>query len=148
MRPQRPRSIFVAARLATRQAPLRLVSTTRLNCSSLIRMISVSSVMPALATSTSTGSELVLDRRERRVDRGGVGDVAGDPEQAGGRPGAPVGDGDPVALPGEGLRDGEADAPVAAGDQNRPGHAPSLPCRLSCCKALPILRRWMRTQIR
>jgi hypothetical protein len=32
-----------------------LVSTTRVNCSSDIRMISVSSVMPAFATSTSTG---------------------------------------------------------------------------------------------
>ena len=55
IRPQRARTIFVAARLAQRKAPPRLVSTTLVNCSSDIRMISVSSVMPAFATSTSTG---------------------------------------------------------------------------------------------
>jgi hypothetical protein len=54
MRPHRPRTIFVAARRAHRHEPVRLVSTTRVNCSSDIRISSVSSVMPALATSTST----------------------------------------------------------------------------------------------
>ena len=55
IRPQRARSIFDEARLAHRNAPVRLVSTTPVNCSSDIRISSVSSVMPALATSTSTG---------------------------------------------------------------------------------------------
>ena len=43
------------ARLATRHEPARLVATTSAKSSSDIRMISWSRVMPALATSTSTG---------------------------------------------------------------------------------------------
>ena len=45
----------VLARLRTRQAPARLVSTTLSNSASLIRMSRPSCVMPALATSTCTG---------------------------------------------------------------------------------------------
>ena len=54
-RPRRSRSIPLDARLATRQEPARLVSTTSAKSSSDIRMISWSRVTPALATSTSTG---------------------------------------------------------------------------------------------
>jgi hypothetical protein len=43
------------ARLATRYAPVRLVSSTSAKASSLISASSVSRVTPALATSTSTG---------------------------------------------------------------------------------------------
>ena len=55
IRPQRALSMARVARLATRNAPVRLASRTLVNCSSDIRMSRVSSVMPALATSTSTG---------------------------------------------------------------------------------------------
>ena len=55
IRPQRLRSMPVAARLATRYEPVRFASSTGLKVSSLIRSSRVSSVMPALDTSTSTG---------------------------------------------------------------------------------------------
>ena len=45
----------LAARLASRKEPVRLVSITEDQSSSDIRSTSVSAVMPALATSTSTG---------------------------------------------------------------------------------------------
>ena len=54
-RPRRSFSMPLDARLATRHEPARLVSTTEVNSSSVIRMISWSLVTPALATSTSTG---------------------------------------------------------------------------------------------
>ncbi len=43
----------LAARRAQRKAPVRLVSTTSVKSSSLIRIKRVSLVMPALATTTS-----------------------------------------------------------------------------------------------
>ena len=55
IRPRRRRSMPLAARLASRKEPVRLVSMTEDQSSSLIRSSSVSWVMPALATSTSTG---------------------------------------------------------------------------------------------
>ena len=55
MRPRLRRSMPLLARLATRKEPTRLVSSTAPKSSSLIRSSSVSRVMPALATSTSTG---------------------------------------------------------------------------------------------
>ena len=55
IRPRRSRSMPLAARLASRKVPVRLVSMTEDQSSSLIRSSSVSLVMPALATSTSTG---------------------------------------------------------------------------------------------
>src|SRR6266540_4763922 len=55
IRPLRSRSMPFAARLATRNDPVRLVSITLDQSSSVIRSSSVSRVMPALATSTSTG---------------------------------------------------------------------------------------------
>src|SRR5690606_3425458 len=54
-RPLRARSMPRAARLATRNAPVRFVSTTSVKSDSAIRNRSVSRVMPALATRTSTG---------------------------------------------------------------------------------------------
>jgi hypothetical protein len=55
IRPLRCRSIPFAARLATRYEPVRFVSMTASQSSSVIRSTSVSRVMPAFATSTSTG---------------------------------------------------------------------------------------------
>ena len=55
IRPRRSRSIPFEARLASRKEPVRLVSITDDQSSSDIRSSSVSWVMPALATSTSTG---------------------------------------------------------------------------------------------
>ena len=55
IRPNRPRIIGRAARLATRNDPVRLVAITASQSSSDIRISRVSRVMPALATSTSTG---------------------------------------------------------------------------------------------
>ena len=54
-RPNRARSIPFDARFTTRNAPPRLVATTESKSSSLIRISSVSFVMPAFATTTSTG---------------------------------------------------------------------------------------------
>ena len=109
---------------------------TRLNCSSLIRSSSVSSVMPALATSTSTGPELGLDRGERGVDRGGSVTSHVHAEQPVGRAGAAVGHRDPVALRGERLRDGQADPAVAAGDQHGPRHVVPFLDVLADCTAV------------
>src|SRR5688500_18306757 len=55
MRPKRAFSMPFDARLTTRKAPVRFVSTTLVNSSSLMRRRSVSRVMPAFATTTSTG---------------------------------------------------------------------------------------------
>ena len=55
IRPRRSRSMPLLARLASRNDPVRLVSITEDQSSSDIRSIRVSAVMPALATSTSTG---------------------------------------------------------------------------------------------
>src|SRR3954454_22787130 len=54
-RRRRWRMLPSAARRAQRKAPARLVSRTESKSSSLMRMSRVSRVMPALATSTSTG---------------------------------------------------------------------------------------------
>jgi hypothetical protein len=61
----------------------------------------------------------LLDLLEGLVDLGGVGDVAPDAEQPLRRLSRSVGDGDLVAGLSEGPGDGEADAPVASGDENR-----------------------------
>src|SRR4051794_29830563 len=55
IRPRRRRSMPFEARLARRNEPVRLVSMTEDQSSSDIRSSSVSAVIPALATSTSTG---------------------------------------------------------------------------------------------
>src|ERR1039457_2697947 len=54
-RPRRIRIMPRTARLATRYAPVRLVSITEVKSSSLIRASNWSWVIPALATRTSTG---------------------------------------------------------------------------------------------
>ena len=86
--------------------------------SSDIRSSSVSLVMPALATRTSTGPVGLLGLRERRLDGLRVGDVAPHVERALGRSAVAGGDGDLVALLDERLGDGAADAAVAAGDED------------------------------
>ena len=53
--PRRARSITFDARLTTRKAPPRFVATTLSKSSSVMRSSSVSFVMPALATTISTG---------------------------------------------------------------------------------------------
>ena len=79
--------------------------------SSLIRSSSLSWVMPAFETSTSTGPpKLLLDGGERGVDVGRRRDVALHAEQPVGRVGRAVRHGDPVADGGEAPGDGEADA--------------------------------------
>ena len=55
MRPRRSRIMPLDARRTQRNAPVRLTSSTCSNSSSVIRMRSWSRVIPALATSTSTG---------------------------------------------------------------------------------------------
>ena len=55
IRPARARTMGRAARRTTWNVPVRLVSMTLSQSSSLIRMSRVSRVTPALATSTSTG---------------------------------------------------------------------------------------------
>ena len=55
MRPQRAFIIFGTTRLASRQVAVRLVATTASKSSSDMRTRRPSRVMPALATSTSTG---------------------------------------------------------------------------------------------
>ena len=54
-RPHLALSMPFDARFTTRYDPTRLVSTTSVNSASVIRTSRVSRVMPALATSTSTG---------------------------------------------------------------------------------------------
>ena len=55
IRPRRARTMPDAARFATRYVPARFVSTTVVKSASLMRSSSPSFVMPAFATSTSTG---------------------------------------------------------------------------------------------
>jgi hypothetical protein len=71
----------LAARLATRNEPVRLVSMTEDHSSSLIRSTRVSLVIPALATSTSTGP-CFSSISAKAADRVLFGDVAADREEA------------------------------------------------------------------
>ncbi|CDZ88430.1 conserved hypothetical protein [Rhodococcus ruber] len=66
-------------------------------------------------------SLVLFDLLERGVDGVAVGDVAADGEQPVRGAGAAVGDGDPVAVRLQAAGDGEADATVATGDENRAG---------------------------
>jgi len=125
IRPLRSRSIPFAARRATRNEPVRLVWMTASQSSSDIRSSSVSRVMPAFATSTSTGPCLLRDRVERRVDLLLVGDVALHPEEAVRRRTRVVGDRDLVAGLLERGRDRQTDPPATTGHQHRPAHKPS-----------------------
>ena len=55
MRPRLSLSIPLMARCTTRNEPVRFVSITSVKSASFMRIRSMSRVMPALATSTSTG---------------------------------------------------------------------------------------------
>ena len=55
MRPRLSLSMPLMARCTTRNEPVRFVSITSVKSASFIRIRSMSRVMPALATSTSTG---------------------------------------------------------------------------------------------
>ena len=55
IRPRRALIMLLIARLTVRKAPPRFVSTTAAKSSSLMRMSSVSRVMPAFATTVVTG---------------------------------------------------------------------------------------------
>ena len=76
IRPRRSRIIPFAARRTQRKAPVRLVSMTRVPLLVAHPHEQLVLVMPALATSTSTGPCVCLDLGERGVDGRGVGDVA------------------------------------------------------------------------
>ena len=82
MRPYRARIIPGVARRMVWKAPVRLVSITASQCSSVMRTTSPSRVMPALFTSTVDRAERALDLAERGVDRVGVGDVGAAPRRA------------------------------------------------------------------
>ena len=97
---------------------MRLVSITDAQSSSDIRTSRVSAVIPALATSTSTGPVRRLDLDERRLDRLGVRDVAAYVEAALGSAAAAGRHRDAVALRHERLGDRPTDAAVAAGDEH------------------------------
>ena len=86
----------------------------------------MSSVMPALATSTSTGPSSFSTSVKAASTAAESVMSHSHAEQALGRAAAPVGDRDPVALLRERLRDGQADAPVASGHQYRAGHDETL----------------------
>ena len=76
------RSIFATARLATRNDPMRLASTTSRKAASLIRSSSESLVMPALATSTWTGPHRSSMETKAAVDFVVVAHVAAHGEEA------------------------------------------------------------------
>ena len=123
MRPRRSRSIPLAARLATRKEPVRFVSMTVDQSSSLIRSSRVSWVIPALATSTSTGPCASSTCAKAASTDVGVGHVADDAERAFGWLTAAVGDRDLVPRGDERLGDGAADAAVSSGDEYRSAHS-------------------------
>ena len=126
IRPRLRRSIPLVARLATRHEPPRFVSTTAEKSSSDIRMMSWSRVIPALATSTSTGPcSASTCSKAASTDAGSVTSQR-TPNRPAGRLSRPVGHRDPVPAGGEGLRDGQPDAAVAAGDQHRPARVARL----------------------
>src|SRR5664279_3604390 len=100
IRPQRLRSMPVAARLATRYEPVRLASSTRVKVSSLIRSSRLSSVIPAFDTSTSIGPwDFSTSVKAASM-------LAG-----------PVGDRHPVSGVGQRAGDGQPDPAIAAGHQ-------------------------------
>ena len=82
MRPVCSRSILATARLATRNEPVRLASITSWKAWSLMRSISESRVMPALATSTCDRAPALLDGGEGRLDLLGVAHVAAHGQEA------------------------------------------------------------------
>ena len=82
MRPLCSRSILATARLATRNDPVRLASITSRKACSLMRSISASPVIPALATSTSTGLQRSSMAAIGRLDVLAVADVAAHRQEA------------------------------------------------------------------
>ena len=82
--------------------------------------------MPALATSTSTGPSSSSTAVNAASTAAASVTSHCDAEQPLGRAAAAVGDRDPVALLGERLRDGQADAAVAPGHQHGAGHCSPL----------------------
>ena len=83
IRPHRARSMRLAARLATRKAPVRLASRTRVKSSSFIMQQEGVGVRPGGVDQDLDRPELLLDRGEGGVDRLGVGDVARTGKQPG-----------------------------------------------------------------
>src|ERR1035437_4067556 len=77
IRPRCCLTILATARLVTLNTPVRLVSMTSDHDSSLMRRTSVSRVMPALATSTSTGPHASSMAEYAAVTCSGIGHVAG-----------------------------------------------------------------------
>ncbi len=119
IRPRRSRIIPLLARRAQRKAPARLVSMTVSQSSSLIRISRrVLGDAGVGDEHLDRAAELLLGLGEGGVDGCRVGDVAADAHQAVGRVARAVGDRDVVAGLGEGPGDGQADAAVAAGDED------------------------------
>ena len=117
---------------------------TFVNCSSVIRISRASSVMPALETSTSTGPWCSSTSVKARSTASLSVTSHDDAEQALGRAGPAVGDGDLVAVGGEAPGDRQADAPVATGDRTERGRgsrAATCGCRLrqSCRSNLSLV---------
>src|SRR5205807_8102248 len=69
---------------------------------------------------------LLLDLLEGLLDLLGVGDVTPDGKETLRRFAGAEGDGDLVTCVGEGSGDGEADAPIASGDEYRAAQRPTL----------------------
>ena len=103
----------------TRKAPVRLVSMTEVKSSSLMRISSVSLVMPAFATKHLHRSVGSFDLCKGGVNGSLIGHVGLDAEDSfRQRRLAAVRHGHLVAVGQEGLGDGQSDASVAAGDQD------------------------------
>lgn len=122
-RPFLARSIARLARFTTRNVPVRLVSRTEVKSSSDIRIRSWSLVTPALAISTSTGpcsASISLYARS-------TCSVSVMSHLTARKPWAVRASGSPERYViatlscglGERAGDGEADAPVSSGDENR-----------------------------
>ena len=139
IRPNRARTIGRAARRATRNAPVRLVAITASQSSSLIRITSLSRVMPALAMTTSTGPRAASTSANAASTWPGSVTSHSTPSTPFGHLAAAVGRRHAVAGPVQAGGDPAADPLAAAGDQDHPGHrgiGDSF-CRIGRC--------WMRS---
>ena len=111
---------------------------TASHSSSVIRSSSVSRVMPALATSTSTGPCSASTATNAASTSSASVTSHRIAEKTVGRLARPVGHRDPVALRREHLRGGKPDTAAAAGDEHRARHAGPSATR---CGRVPASQR-------